>query len=221
MPEERGLYPKMKVREHLTYLAGLHGLSSAEASSATDGWLERLGLDQRRDDNVDTLSQGNQQRVQLAAAVVHEPELLVLDEPFSGLDPVAVDTLADVLTEKAASGVGVLFSSHQLDLVEHLCHSVAVINRGRLVAAGTVDELTARGLRRLAVEVHGGQPDTWAGGLNGVRVTEAEGPRVHLQLDDEVDPQAVLAAAQRAGSVVHFAFERRRLSEVFREAVDA
>ncbi|MBA2752325.1 MAG: AAA family ATPase [Actinobacteria bacterium] len=128
--------------------------------------------------------------MQLAAAIVHEPELLVLDEPFSGLDPVAVDTLADVLTEteKAASGVGVLFSSHQLDLVEHLCHSVAVINRGRLVAAGTVEELTARGPRRLAVEVHGGQPDTWAGGLNGVRVMEAEGPRVHLQLDDEVDP---------------------------------
>ena len=102
MPEERGLYPKMKVREHITYLAGLHGLSSAEASSATDGWLERLGLDQRRDDNVDTLSQGNQQRVQLAAAVVHEPELLVLDEPFSGLDPVAVDTLADVLWVRSA-----------------------------------------------------------------------------------------------------------------------
>jgi len=103
MPEERGLYPKMKVREHIAYLARLHGLSSDEATSATDGWLERLGLDQRRDDKVDTLSQGNQQRVQLAAAIVHEPELLVLDEPFSGLDPVAVDTLADVLTEKAAS----------------------------------------------------------------------------------------------------------------------
>jgi ABC-2 type transport system ATP-binding protein len=221
MPEERGLYPKMKVREHITYLAGLHGLSSAEASSATDGWLERLGLGERRDDNVDTLSQGNQQRVQLAAAVVHEPELLVLDEPFSGLDPVAVDTLAEVLAEKAASGVGVLFSSHQLDLVEHLCHSVAVINRGRLVAVGTVEDLTTRGPRKLAVEVQGGGGDSWADDLKGIRVTQAEGPRLRLQLDAEVDAQAVLAAAQRAGSVVHFAFERRRLSEVFREAVDA
>jgi len=170
MPEERGLYPKMKVREHIAYLARLHGLSSDEAMSATDGWLERLGLEQRRDDKVDTLSQGNQQRVQLAAAIVHEPELLVLDEPFSGLDPVAVDTLADVLTEKAASGVGVLFSSHQLDLVEHLCHSVAVINRGRLVAAGTVDELTApgaqavggRGPRRAARHL-GRRPERRAG----------------------------------------------------------
>jgi len=221
MPEERGLYPKMKIGEHVAYLARLHGLSSGEASRATGDWLQRLGLSERRDDKVDTLSQGNQQRVQLAAAVVHEPDLLVLDEPFSGLDPVAVDTLADVLTEKAAAGVGVLFSSHQLDLVEHLCQSVAVIDRGRLVAAGTVDDLTTRGPRRLTIDVLDGGNRTWADGMTGVRVLESVGPRLHLQLDGEVDAQAVLAAAQRAGQVTHFAFERRRLSEVFREAVGA
>ncbi|MDQ3570368.1 MAG: ATP-binding cassette domain-containing protein [Actinomycetota bacterium] len=220
MPEERGLYPRMRVDEHLVYLGRLHGLSAADASSAANGWLDRLGLGERRHARVDTLSQGNQQRVQLAAAVVHEPELLVLDEPFSGLDPVAVDTLSEVLAEKAAAGAGVLFSSHQLDLVEDLCQSVAIIHRGRLVTAGTVDDLATRGFNRLAVEVGGDTTGAWARSLAGVRVLEGEGARLRLVLEDGIDPQLVLDAARRAGPVTHFGFERRRLSEVFRQAVE-
>src|SRR4051812_33703602 len=130
MPEERGLYPKMLVRDQLTYLARLHGLPPARAQSNTDRWLAVFGLSQRSDAKVEELSLGNQQRGQLAAALVHEPNLLVLDEPFSGLDPLAVDTLGKLLLERAAAGATVLFSSHQLDLVEHLCDSVAIIDAG-------------------------------------------------------------------------------------------
>ena len=219
LPEERGLYPKMPVGEQLVYLGRLHGLSRADATGATEGWLERLGVADRRHDRVEALSLGNQQRVQLAAALVHQPELVVLDEPFSGLDPVAVDTLAGVLAEQAAAGVSVLFSSHQLDLVEHLCQSVAIIHQGRLVVAGTVDDLTTRGRQRLVVAVDG--DGTWARALAGVHVDEAVGGRLRLVLDDHVDPQWVLAAALRAGPVTRFGVERRRLSEVFREAVAA
>ena len=150
MPEERGLYPKMRVRAQLAYLASLHGVETAEA--AADRWIERLGLSERADDRVEQLSLGNQQRVQLAAALVHEPEVLILDEPFSGLDPVGVDVLSGVLTEYAATGVPVVFSSHQLDLVERLCEAVAIIKDGRLVASGTVEELRGPG-RKVVREV--------------------------------------------------------------------
>jgi ABC-2 type transport system ATP-binding protein len=150
MPEERGLYPKMRVRTQLAYLASLHG--AAEPEAAADRWIGRLGLTERGGDRVEQLSLGNQQRVQLAAALVHEPELLVLDEPFSGLDPIGVDVLSGVLAEYAATGVPVVFSSHQLELVERLCEAVAIIKDGRLVASGTVDELRGPG-RRVVREV--------------------------------------------------------------------
>ncbi|HXQ85935.1 MAG TPA: ATP-binding cassette domain-containing protein, partial [Gaiella sp.] len=134
MPEERGLYPRMRVREQLAYLGRLHGLNARDADAAASEWLTRLGLADRADAKVVELSHGNQQRAQLAAALVHTPELLVLDEPFAGLDPVAVRTLAQVLRDEAARGVAVLFSSHQLDLVEEICEEVAIIDRGRIVA---------------------------------------------------------------------------------------
>lgn len=143
MPEERGLYPKMRVKPQLSYLAALHGVTDPDA--AADRWVDRLGLTERAGDRVEQLSLGNQQRVQLAAALVHEPELLVLDEPFSGLDPVGVDVLSGVLLDYARTGVPVVFSSHQLELVERLCEAVAIIKDGRLVASGTVDDLRGPG----------------------------------------------------------------------------
>ncbi len=136
MPEERGLYPKMRARDQLEYFGVLHGLSHSQARIAADEWLERLGLGDRSGSRIEQLSQGNQQRVQLAAALVHRPDLLVLDEPFSGLDPIVCDLLTEVLREQAARGVPVLFSSHQLELVEHICEAVAIIDHGRLVACG-------------------------------------------------------------------------------------
>ena len=219
MPEERGLYPTMVVLEQLVYLCRLHGLSRPDAMASAQRWIDRVGLGERAGDKVESLSLGNQQRAQLAAALVHEPELLVLDEPFSGLDPVGVDTMSEVLAEAAASGTGVLFSSHQLDLVEDVCDAVAIVHRGRIVANGPVHELTSAGQVRLVVEVAGDRDGAWASLLRGVTVSERDGGQLRLVLDDGIDPQAVLASAQRVGAVRRFSFERRRLSEVFREAV--
>jgi ABC-2 type transport system ATP-binding protein len=144
MPEERGLYPKMRVREQLVYMARLHGVAAAEADAAADRWLERLGIAERAEDAVEALSLGNQQRVQLGVALVHEPELLVLDEPFSGLDPDGVDALSGALVDEIrARRVPVVFSSHQLELVERLCDSIAIIAAGRIVATGSLEEVGA------------------------------------------------------------------------------
>jgi len=220
MPEERGLYPKMKVREQLVYLARLHGLPLERAQANVERWLATFELSQRAESKVEELSLGNQQRVQLAAALVHEPELLVLDEPFSSLDPIAVDTLGKMLLEHAAGGGTVLFSSHQLDLVEHLCDSVAIIDRGRLVMTGRLHDLRSSGRRRLEVELANGRTD-WADGLPGAEVLERRGDRVVLRLEDGVDAQRVLTAAQAAGPVTRFAVEQPRLSELFLEAVAA
>jgi ABC-2 type transport system ATP-binding protein len=219
MPEERGLYPGMVVVEQIEYLARLHGVSAGDARSAAAHWLEKLGVADRATSKLETLSLGNQQRVQLAAALVHEPELLVLDEPLSGLDPVGVDAISGVLVEEAAAGRGVLFSSHQIDLVEDLCQSVAIIDHGRLVAAGTVEELTTGGRRRLVVKVEGDWTGAWAREVPGTSISRIEGGAVRLVLDEGTDPQAVLTAAMHAGPVEQFGFERRRLSEVFREAL--
>jgi ABC-2 type transport system ATP-binding protein len=219
MPEERGLYPRMRIAEQVRYFGELHGMSKADATAATARWLQHLGLAGRAHERVEALSLGNQQRVQLATALVHEPPLLVLDEPFSGLDPVGIDDLAAVLTARARDGATVIFSSHQLDLVEHLCDSVAIVNRGRCVATGRVRDLAAGGTRRLVVAVAGDPDGSWAGDLPGVTVTRNDGGVLHLELVDGTDPQDVLRRAMRAGAVTRFGTELRRLSEVFREAV--
>jgi ABC-2 type transport system ATP-binding protein len=219
MPEERGLYPGMLVRDELEYLGRLHGLDARRAATATMAWLERVGVADRADSRVDVLSHGNQQRVQLAAALVHDPDLLVLDEPLSGLDPTGIDDIGAVLVERARAGRSVLFSSHQLDLVEDLCEAVVIIDHGRLVATGEVDDLATSGPRRLVVRVEGDRDGAWARHLPGVTMSETVGGSVRLVLDEGVDSDTVLEAAMRAGQVHEFVFERRRLSEVFREAL--
>jgi len=144
MPAERGMYPKMRVREQLVYFARLAGRTAPDAAAAADHWLARLGLTDRAVDEVQALSSGNQQRVQLAIAMAHDPELLILDEPFSGLDPIAVETMKQLLLEQVARGVAVLFSSHQLDLVSDICRDVVIVDRGRIVLEGDVHELRGR-----------------------------------------------------------------------------
>jgi ABC-2 type transport system ATP-binding protein len=219
MPEERGLYPGMLVGEQLEYLGRLHGMSAAGASAATRSWLERLQVADRIDSKVEVLSHGNQQRVQLAAALVHEPELLILDEPLAGLDPVGIDAIGAVLIEQARSGRCVLFSSHQLDQVEDLCELVTIIDHGRLIVTGSVDDLATSGSRRLVVRVEGDRDGRWAQTVPGVKVSEVGAGAVRLILDQSVDSDSVLRAAMAAGRVTQFSFERRRMSEVFREAL--
>ena len=219
MPEERGLYPGMLVAEQVEYLGRLHGMSAHDAAAATKTWLERLEIADRSESKVEALSHGNQQRVQLAAALVHGPELLVLDEPLSGLDPTGIDAIGEVLVDQARGGCCVLFSSHQLDLVEDLCEEVTIIDHGRLLVSGTVDDLASSGARRLVVRVEGDRTGDWARGLKGVSVSEVSAGATRLVLEDEVDSDVVLRAAMAAGRVTQFSFDRRRLSEVFREAV--
>lgn len=218
MPEERGLYPKMRIGEQLEYFGVLHGASHQRARAAARSWLERLGLGEREGARVESLSHGNQQRVQLAAALVHDPDLLILDEPFAGLDPIATDVMSDVLREQAARGVPVVFSSHQLELVEDLCESVAIIDRGRLVACGAVDELRAGGPRLLRVDLRDARPG-WAAQLPDVEVAERTNGRTIFRLGPGADTQRILDAARGAGSVTYFAELQPTLAELFREVV--
>ena len=219
MPEERGLYPAMLVGEQLAYLGRLHGMTAPDAAVATTAWLDRLGVGERADSKVEALSHGNQQRVQLAAALVHRPELLILDEPLAGLDPSGIDAIGEVLVEQAREGCCVLFSSHQLDQVEDLCEAVVIIDHGRLVVTGKVDDLATSGPRRLVVRVEGDRGAAWARGLPGVTISEIDGGAARLVLGESVNSDSVLRAAMGAGRVTEFVFERRRLSEVFRGAL--
>ena len=221
MPEERGLYPKMRVGEQLTYFARLHGMAARPAARAAVEWADRLGLGERRGERVEKLSLGNQQRVQLAAALVSRPDVLILDEPFSGLDPVGVDSLAEALLEQCRRGVPVVFSSHQLDLVERLCDAVGILARGRIVASGSVAELKAAGRgRQLRVVAPQARPG-WAAGLPGVQVVSEQRGDTLLELAAGQDDQQVLAAALATGPVTHFAWREPTLVELFRGAVSA
>ena len=221
MPEQRGLYPRMRVADQLAYFAEHHGLSTRDANAATARWLARLGLSDRASSKLEELSHGNQQRVQLGAALVHDPELLVLDEPFSGLDPLGIATMSEILQERAAEGVAVLFSSHQLDLVEDLCEDVVIISRGRIAASGALEDLrAASGRRHLEVEVEG-SGGAWLAGRADLDVVERRGDLVKLLVADDVDLAGLLAAATAAGPVRRFAYLPPALSELFMEVVQA
>ncbi|MCG7285710.1 ATP-binding cassette domain-containing protein [Cellulomonas sp. ACRRI] len=217
MPEERGLYPKMHVLEQITYLARLHGYERRTATEKARDLLEKLGLGERLTDPVDDLSLGNQQRAQIAAALVHEPEVLVLDEPFSGLDPMAVDLVLGVLQEYASRGVPVLFSSHQLDVVERLCDDVVVIAGGKIRAAGEKEALRAQHAAP-RYEITSGGDMGWLRTEPGVRVVEFDGGYALFE-SDEASAQRVLRAALDAAPVQQFAPVRPRLAEIFRDIV--
>lgn len=215
MPEERGLYPRMKLREQLVFFARLHGLTGADAGTRADDLLGHFGLTDRADDLLDELSLGNQQRVQIAAALVHRPSALVLDEPFSGLDPLAVDSMTELLRAEAGD-LPLLFSSHQLDLVERLCDDLVVLSGGRLVASGTVAELRGRGAERYRV-VLDGQDTAWLRDVRGLTVDDVDGPVALVTLDTMPAAELVAAAVAR-GPVVEVARVQQPLSEILREA---
>lgn len=228
MPEERGLYPKMKVSEQLVYLGRLHGLSAQAARGEVDTLLERLGLSERGNDTLESLSLGNQQRAQIAAALVHRPNALVLDEPFSGLDPMAVEVVLGVLRDYAAQGIPVLFSSHQLDIVERLCDDVVVIGGGRILAAGSRESLRAEHSgNEFELELAGVSADAgWVRDQAGVRVTHLDGGYVRFATDDEAEAQRILARAVAAvdGSAIETKVQRfgkitPSLAQIFQEVV--
>jgi ABC-2 type transport system ATP-binding protein len=218
MPEERGLYPKMKVLEQIVYLARLHGFSKPAATDAATTLLERLGLGERLNDNVETLSLGNQQRAQIAAALVHGPEVLILDEPFSGLDPIAVDAVAAVLQERAAAGTAVLFSSHQLDLVERLCDDLVIIADGSIRAAGDREGLRAQHSAKRYELVSSGDAG-WIRGETGVQIIDFEGGYAVFDVDSDQTAQRILREAVARGDVGSFAPQHPTLAQIFREVV--
>ncbi len=218
MPEERGLYPKMRVAEQLAYLGELHGMTDTEARGSTERWLERFGLAERRNDEVQALSLGNQQRIQLAAALVFGPDVLVLDEPFAGLDPLAVDIMSAVLREEAEAGIPVIFSSHELELVERLCDRVGIVDHGRMVACGTVTELRAGGRERRWIDSPAA-PTDWEIGVPGVHLLQTDGTRRLFELDPGVDDQALLQAALATGPVREFERVEPSLGELFRTVI--
>jgi ABC-2 type transport system ATP-binding protein len=216
MPEERGLYPRMRVTDQLIHLGRLSGLSAAAAAREADRWLDALGLAERKTSRLDDLSHGNQQRVQLAAALVHSPQLLVLDEPFSGLDPIAMDAMSALLSDIARDGAAVLFSSHQLDVVEHLCEDVVVIDHGRVVLTGDLDAMRDAAPERYLDVTIGRDPERLLH-LCDAEVVAHEHGRVRLRIRRDIDPVTLVAGLGR--DVVRLAYEPPTLSELFRTAV--
>ncbi|HUF33256.1 MAG TPA: ATP-binding cassette domain-containing protein [Acidimicrobiales bacterium] len=219
MPQERGLYMKMRVRDLLVYFGRIRGLGRGAAGERADELIRWVGLEERAGDKVERLSGGMQQRVQLAATLVHDPPVLVLDEPFTGLDPVAVEQMSEVIAGQAASGRTVVFSSHQLDLVEDLCESIVLMDGGRVVLEGDLGALKAASGRRVLRIGIDRAPAAWAERLDGVSVAHTDANETLLELEPGTDPLAILDRVRGLGEVRDFGLELPRLGQLFREAV--
>lgn len=219
MPEERGLYPKQGVLDQLTYLGRLHGMGQSAARERAQELLERFGLGERLKEKVEKLSLGNQQRAQIIASVLGDPLALILDEPFSGLDPAAVDQMADLLREHTSAGVPVLFSSHQLDLVDRLCDAIVVLHKGKVVASGSSEELRGNAPLRYVLNLTGDAG--WVRGVAGIQVLDLDGSTVQLEPESEEAAQHLLAEAVSRGGVREFSRIRPTLSEIYREVAAA
>lgn len=216
MPEERGLYAKEKIADQLKFLGQLYGMSASAAQHSANQLLERLGLAERANDKLETLSLGNQQRVQLAASLIHSPELLILDEPFSGLDPVAVNVMSEMLVDRAKAGVPVVFSSHQLDLVQRLCDRVGIVTKGQMKAEGTVDELRSRG--PILFDIHTPARDWYPA---NTRLVEEHSKGVVLEAHSTEQDQDILQAALSAGPVHSFSRRIPHLTDLFQEVIES
>ncbi len=221
MPQDRGLYPAMKAGEQLIYMARLHGLDRQAAEGRARALLAELGLEDRWEDRTEKLSGGMQQRLQLGAAVVHDPDVIVLDEPFSGLDPVAVEELTKTLRARVAAGKTVILSSHQLDLVQDLCEQIVMIDHGTTVLRGSVADLRAStGVRQLRLGLDSSSRE-WLSSFPAVSVASDQVDELRLDLPPDVDPLAVLDAARTAGRVTDFGLDLPTLSQVFLAAAAA
>lgn len=217
MPQERGLYARMKVREQVIYFGRLAGMTKTAATERADFWLERVGVADRADSLVQELSGGNQQRVQLAVSLVHDPNLLVLDEPFAGLDPVAAENMRIIISEQAEAGASVLFSSHQLDLVEDLCEQVAVIADGRMVATGAITDLRSASPVRV-LRVRWSDPVAHWEPIAG-DVVSFDGLSAEVSLPAGADVEASISHAVRAGAVTEVGIEPPGLADLFADLV--
>jgi ABC-2 type transport system ATP-binding protein len=224
MPEERGLYPRMRVGDQVAYFARLHGLDGKEAVASASTWLRRFDLGDREHVRLEELSHGNQQRVQLAVALVSRPDLLVLDEPFAGLDPIGVAMMGEVIRGEAERGAVVVFSSHQLDLVQDLCDDVAIMARGKVSLAGDLAQIRRSSPSRYVDLSFSDAVDdvalaAWASRLEGLDLLWLRGGEVRLRASTGVDPATILEAARTFGEVSYFRYEPPSVSYLFHEAV--
>jgi ABC-2 type transport system ATP-binding protein len=222
LPEERGLYPRMRVGEQLRFFAALYGVPDARVRVEIDDWLERFRIPDYRERRVEELSKGNQQKIQFIAAILHDPDVLIMDEPFSGLDPVNVRLLKEAFLEMKERGKTLLFSTHQMETVEELCESIAIVDAGRVVVSGAVRDVKrdmGRQVVRLATEGDGNGID-WLSGLPGVTVTAEREDYVELRVPADRDPGTILRTAlQRGDTVTRFEIAEPSLEEIFVEHV--
>jgi ABC-2 type transport system ATP-binding protein len=218
LPEERGLYPRMVVEEQLVFLAAAKGVPRREAARRLSPWLERLGLSEWRRRRVNELSKGMQQKVQLVSTLLHEPDLLILDEPLSGLDPVGAEVVRDVLLELRRQGRTLVLSSHEMETVERLCDAIALINRGKKVLDGPVREVKSRYGRNAIVLAYEGD-GSFLAALPGVAKLTDFGRYVELRIGDGADPQQILREAAARLRLSRFEIVEPSLRDIFVERV--
>jgi ABC-2 type transport system ATP-binding protein len=221
LPEERGLYPKMQVEEQLLFLAQLYGAKKATAKASLDEWLEKLNITENRHKMVEQLSKGNQQKIQFLAAILHDPDILILDEPFSGLDPVNADQMKQAFLEMRDRGKTIIFSTHQLDDAQELCHEVVIINRGRVLVSGEVLDVRKSMDRQVVRFATAGDTSaSWLSRLPGVTVEREREDHVELRVPNAEAAQEVLTEAIRRGdTVTKFDISYPSINDVFLELV--
>jgi ABC-2 type transport system ATP-binding protein len=217
LPEERGLYPRMVVIDQLVFFAGLHGVPQDLARRDAMGWLHRLRVPELAERRAEELSKGNQQKIQLISAILHGPPVLLMDEPFTGLDPVNVAMLREAFLELRDEGRTLIFSTHQMETVEAMCESVAIVDRGRVVVGGPLREIKrATGRRMVHLSVDGDHRLAWLAGVPGARIVRPGIDRSEIELDEGMEPEALLAAAVAAGAqVTHFEVADVSLEQIF------
>ncbi len=217
LPEERGLYPKMRVDEQLLFLARLNGVSKHDAEKALDEWLERFQITVNRTRKLEELSKGNQQKVQFLAAILHNPAILIMDEPFSGLDPVNANVLKEAFLEMHRRGKTIIFSTHQLEQVEELCEDAVIINKGQSVVQGSVREIKRQHGRNVARLKLDNDPEAnWLATLEGVQVTKRRQDYIEMQLQANFNPNLIVEAALQHGGIISlFELTEPSLTDIF------
>ena len=223
LPEERGLYPRMETQEQLLFLARLSGMSREDALKSLNDWLERFQITAYRHKKIEELSKGNQQKVQFLAAILHNPELLVMDEPFSGLDPVNAAALKEAFLDMRQRGKTIIFSTHQLEQVEEMCEDMLLINKGQAMVQGNVQEIKRQHGRNVARLTLVNDPEApWLNTLDGIEVTKRRQDYIEMQFQANLNPNVIVEAAlQHGGIISRFEVVEPSLTDIFIEVVGA
>ncbi|MGO3048558.1 sodium ABC transporter ATP-binding protein [Staphylococcus casei] len=218
LPEERGLHPKMKVEKELRYLATLKGMKAKEITKAIDYWLNRFDISENREKKIEALSKGNQQKIQLLASMLHNPELLILDEPFSGLDPVNVELLKSAVQDLNDAGTTIIYSSHRMEHVEELCDDVCILNKGKLVVSGPINEVKANhGNKSVIIETEHEMKEI--DNLPGVLQVERNKKEIKVMIESETIAESIYKVVIQYGFVKRFQVVEPSLNEIFIDKV--